>query len=144
MPTSVVLRTATVNASIALCDPGSFGAVEVGKRADLLLLDRDPLLTARNLRDPRGVMVRGIWLDHSKLKSIRRELRAIYHRAGADGSLDHPSSRQVNDLLAGMAALARDSWTFNDHQLGELAGMLRDEKRDSDATRVENWIAATR
>jgi imidazolonepropionase-like amidohydrolase len=39
-----------------------FGTVEVGKRADLMLVDANPLSDLAALRHPLGVMVRGRWL----------------------------------------------------------------------------------
>ena len=136
MPAGEALRTATTNAAIALGDPASFGSIEVGKRADLLLLDKDPLLTTRNLRDPRAVMVRGIWLDHAKLARIRQSIVSIYAKAGADKTLDHPSPAQIDTLVAGMRALGGRGWIFNDHQLEELAGMLRAAGRNADAEAI--------
>ena len=47
-----------------------FGVVASGYRADLLLLDGDPLKDLMVLRHPRGVMVRGAWLPASQLKSM--------------------------------------------------------------------------
>jgi imidazolonepropionase-like amidohydrolase len=44
MTPAEVLKTATVNASIALGDPSGFGTIEAGKRADLVLLDAPNLL----------------------------------------------------------------------------------------------------
>jgi imidazolonepropionase-like amidohydrolase len=137
MPVAEALRTATVNASIALGDPASFGSIEVGKRADLLLLDGNPLLTTRNLRNPSGVMARGIWLDHAKLSHIRQSIVAIYAKAGADKTLDHPSPAQIESLVAGMRALGARGWIFNDHRLEELAGMLRAVNREADAAAIE-------
>ncbi len=78
-------------------------------------------------------MVRGIWLDHSTLDSIRAELREIYGKAGADETLDHPQPEQIDQLLAGMEKLGADGWIFNDHQLEQLSGMLRDIGRAADA-----------
>jgi imidazolonepropionase-like amidohydrolase len=42
--------------------------VEVGKRADLLLLDGDPLQDVANTSRYAGVMVRGRWLDGDALR----------------------------------------------------------------------------
>lgn len=133
MPVAEVLRTATTNAAIALGDASSFGSIEVGMRADLVLLDKNPLLTTRNLRDPRGVMVRGIWLDHAKLGRIRQSIVSIYAKLGADKTLDHPSPAQIDSLVAGMKALGGKGWIFNEHRIEELAGMLRAVKREADA-----------
>ena len=136
MPVIDVLRAATSNAAIALGDSASFGSIELGKRADLVLLDKNPLLTSRNLRDPRGVMVRGIWLDRARLDNIRREIVSIYATAGADKTLDQPSPAQLDGLVAGMQALGVKGWIFNDHRLGELAEMLRKVNRDADAAAI--------
>jgi hypothetical protein len=136
MPVAEVLRTATTNAAIALGDAPSFGSIESGKRADLLLLDKNPLLTTRNLRDPRGVMVRGIWLDHARLAEIRAAIVSIYAKAAADKTLDAPAPAQLDSLAASMQALGAKGWIFNDHRLEELAGMLRTVNRNSDADAV--------
>ncbi len=39
-----------------------FGTIEVGKRADLLLLAESPLRNVNALRHPLGVMARGRWM----------------------------------------------------------------------------------
>lgn len=144
MPTIDALRATTVNAAAALGDAGSFGSIELGQRADLLLLDQNPLLTVRNLRDPRGVMVRGIWLDAATLASIRESVRTIYATAGADPTLDNPSPAQIDALVAEMEALGAKGWIFNDHQLEELAGMLREKGRPADADRMVALSTASR
>lgn len=47
-----------------------FGTVEVGLRADLLLLDANPLQSVDNLSKRSGVMVRGRWLPESELRKM--------------------------------------------------------------------------
>ena len=47
---------------------------EVGKRADLLLLDANPLVSVANAQRRAGVMVNGRWLPESE---IQRGLAAI-------------------------------------------------------------------
>lgn len=133
------LKAATSNAASALLDEKEFGTVEAGKRADLVLLDRNPLETVKHLRDPRGVMVRGIWLDARTLASIRSSIENIYARAGRDASLDAPSDRQVAALVEGMTALAKDGWVYRDHQLQELHALLVARGRTADAERVKSW-----
>ncbi|MFN3944619.1 MAG: amidohydrolase family protein [Allosphingosinicella sp.] len=46
-----------------------FGTVAVGKRADLLLLDADPLADIANARRTAGVMLAGRWLPASRLQA---------------------------------------------------------------------------
>jgi hypothetical protein len=137
LPPLEVLQAATLNAAEALERAEEVGTVEPGKRADLLLLDRDPLLTAANLRRPAGVMVRGIWLDRRTLTTVLLgRLAALYRRTGADASLDNPSNAQIDGLIHRMEALGRDGWVFKDHQLETLAGMLERRGRAADAGRV--------
>ena len=47
------------------------GTVEVGKRADLILLDANPLESIDALRNPAGVMVRGGWSPRETLAGNR-------------------------------------------------------------------------
>jgi hypothetical protein len=57
------LRTATANPADFLGRPGEFGTVTTGARADLVLLDANPLSDVGNAVRPAGVMVRGRWLS---------------------------------------------------------------------------------
>jgi amidohydrolase family protein len=59
-----VLRSATRNVGEHFRAKDRFGTMEVGARADLILLDANPLIDLNNLRALRGVMVRGQWLDN--------------------------------------------------------------------------------
>lgn len=61
------LRTGTVNAAEALDQPGAFGVVRVGARADLLLLEKNPLEDVAHVKRPLGVCVRGRWFDRETL-----------------------------------------------------------------------------
>ena len=61
-----VLRAATVNAARVLGDADS-GTVAVGKRADLVLLDANPLADVKNAEAVRGVVQRGRWLSREAL-----------------------------------------------------------------------------
>ncbi len=45
-----------------------FGTVTEGKRADLLLVDGNPLQDLTRLKRPVGVMVRGKWLTRQDLQ----------------------------------------------------------------------------
>lgn len=61
------LHTATTNAAAFVRRAGEFGMVTPGARADLLLVQRDPLADISALRDLNGVMVRGKWLSSQEL-----------------------------------------------------------------------------
>jgi hypothetical protein len=73
VPRARVLRAATADAWRYLEQPHEAGVVQVGARADLLLLDRDPLIVALPAI-PDGVMVRGRWLTHDELQHGLDEL----------------------------------------------------------------------
>jgi len=72
------LRSATVNAAEAMRRSAEFGTIEARKRADLLLVSRNPLESIENVSALEGVMVRGIWLDRAALDSIKGRIREIY------------------------------------------------------------------
>ena len=53
------LSTATREAAEFLEEDGEIGTIDIGKRADLLLLDADPFQSVETLRNPVMVIVRG-------------------------------------------------------------------------------------
>jgi imidazolonepropionase-like amidohydrolase len=55
---------------------GKFGTVAVGNRADLILLDANPLADVRNVARRAGVMVRGRWLPAAELDRMLAEMAA--------------------------------------------------------------------
>ena len=57
---------------------GKFGSVVPGNRADLVLLDADPLLDVRNLARRSGVMVRGRWFSAAELQHGLDEMAKRY------------------------------------------------------------------
>ena len=61
------LRAATRDAADVLGVGTDVGTVEVGKRADLLLVGGNPLVDPTALRDAVGVMTSGRWLDRADL-----------------------------------------------------------------------------
>jgi imidazolonepropionase-like amidohydrolase len=64
------LRTATINPAKFLDAEDSFGAVRVGKIADLVLLDANPLDDIRNTRRIDGVFLGGEWFSKKRLDSL--------------------------------------------------------------------------
>jgi imidazolonepropionase-like amidohydrolase len=57
---------------------GSFGTVEVGQRADLILLTENPLENVSATRERVGVMVRGAWRRQEDLDAMVDEFVATY------------------------------------------------------------------
>jgi imidazolonepropionase-like amidohydrolase len=54
----------------------AFGTIAVGRRADLLLVDADPLADVANLQRIAGVMVRGRWLPREEIQAGLRAIEA--------------------------------------------------------------------
>ncbi len=64
------------NPAVQLGRADSFGTVAAGKRADLVLLDADPLIAISNARKLSGVMVAGRWLPSEEIALRLGELAA--------------------------------------------------------------------
>lgn len=104
------LRAATRSAAELF--NSNFGTIEQHKRADLVLLDADPLADIKNTRKIAGVMLRGRWMPASELTTIREQIAAVY--AG------------TRSRYEGVAPLA-DKATFAARYLGD--GMQSGEQR---------------
>ncbi len=65
-----ILRAATLDAAVYLGQDDVAGSVEVGKRADLVLLNANPLEDVRNARRIEAVIVNGVLLDSSQLEAM--------------------------------------------------------------------------
>ena len=72
------LRAGTVNPgefiSRHIDNEVPFGLVDVGYRADLILLGKDPLSDVRNVRNPVGVMARGKWYSENWISETVKKL----------------------------------------------------------------------
>jgi imidazolonepropionase-like amidohydrolase len=62
------LETGTRNVATYLKTSKQTGTIETGKRADLVLLDGDPLVDIANTMRRSGVMVRGRWLPQAEIE----------------------------------------------------------------------------
>ncbi len=69
-----VLQSGTKNVGEYFQRQDAFGTVAVGKRADLILVNGNPLEDVGHVADRAGVMVRGRWLTESE---IQQRLEAI-------------------------------------------------------------------
>ena len=68
------LATATINASrvaARMTGRDEFGAIEPGRRADLLLVGGNPLADIANARDIKGFMAAGRWYDEGFVKELQ-------------------------------------------------------------------------
>jgi len=67
------IATGTVNAAEvieAMVGDGNFGTIEVGMRADLILVNDNPLEDVANIKDIRGVMAAGRWFSEEELDQM--------------------------------------------------------------------------
>ena len=65
------LRAATQNAAEFLVQQSTFGTLRPGARADVVMLDSNPLVDLGTLKRPAGVMVRGRWLTRTELDAMQ-------------------------------------------------------------------------
>jgi imidazolonepropionase-like amidohydrolase len=67
------IKTGTVNAAIVvekMNGNGDFGTIEIGKRADLILVEDNPLEDVANIKNILGVMASGRWYDKTMLQKF--------------------------------------------------------------------------
>ncbi len=73
-----VLQSGTINVAKFYQNESESGTVAVGRRADLLLLDANPLQDIRNMSRKAGVMVRGRWLPWAEIQQRLDQIAAAY------------------------------------------------------------------
>jgi imidazolonepropionase-like amidohydrolase len=118
------LRAGTADAAEFLHAEREFGRVAPGLRADLILVDGNPLADVHNAARTRGVVLRGQWLPAAKLEAALDQLAK--DRAGppasATGGLDWFQSAPALALTGGQVA-----WTaaFNVSFDGTPTGATR-------------------
>ncbi|MCE7990535.1 MAG: amidohydrolase family protein [Roseivirga sp.] len=64
------LKTATVNPATYLKVIDNVGTIEVGKRADLVLLESNPLENIGATKDRAGVVLRGKWISEQAIRDF--------------------------------------------------------------------------
>ena len=99
------LRAATSGAAEFMGAGDEWGVVATGRRADLLLLEGNPLEDVRNAARRVGVMVRGKWLAQAELQAQLDELAARF--AGGDASEAEAGDESPSDAKAADAPVDR-------------------------------------
>jgi len=72
------IEAGTRNAAEALGRLDEFGTIAEGKRADLILVEENPLEDVANVSKRVGVMLRGYWLPEAQLQGMLGELLDSY------------------------------------------------------------------
>ena len=85
-----------------LNQPARFGRVAIGARADLLLLEGNPLEDVGQVRRPTGVVVRGAWYDRQQLDRL---LERSTHRLDCSGNRRIRRPVSTNSALATAGAM---------------------------------------
>lgn len=76
------IRAGTYAAADFLGVLNEFGTVTEGRRADLILLDANPLDDVAHIAHPAAVMARGTWLPAEKLTTMLAAAAAAYRDVG--------------------------------------------------------------
>jgi imidazolonepropionase-like amidohydrolase len=107
------LQTATANPARYFGKAQESGTIEVGKRADLVLLEGNPLADISNTRKVAGVVVRGRWVERQELEKLVDAVPSEYARSireakqlletDADKALGYLDARDPFDNLAAAA-----------------------------------------
>jgi len=69
-----ILRAGTAAVGEFFADKDTFGMIAPGQRADLILLDQNPLENIANMDSIAGVMVRGNWLSREEIDARLKEI----------------------------------------------------------------------
>jgi imidazolonepropionase-like amidohydrolase len=72
------IEASTRNAAAVMGKAAEFGTIEEGKRADLLLLESNPLSDVSAIQERSGVMLRGRWMAEDELQAVLDRLAESY------------------------------------------------------------------
>jgi tetratricopeptide (TPR) repeat protein len=95
------IATGTINAAKVvenMTGENNFGSIEIGKRADLLLIENNPLKDVKNIKGLKGVMLAGKWLNKTQLdellaveqktaKDVGQIIRPILEKEGTEAAI---------------------------------------------------------
>ncbi len=122
MTPAEALATATVNPSRAFRQQGRFGTVEVGKRADFVLLEANPLDATTSLSEIVGVSLRGLFLDRQRLDEIERRLSKIFSE---ETQIPRPTRAAFEGFVAQSNKLSSAGWPTPGYVIDEVVEFMR-------------------
>ena len=71
-----IVKSGTTNVGEYFKSKDDFGTISVGKRADLILVDANPLQNVGNMEKQSGVMIRGRWMPQSDIEKRLAQIAA--------------------------------------------------------------------
>jgi imidazolonepropionase-like amidohydrolase len=121
-------RAATTEAARALGEESEMGAIRPGMRADLLLLDANPVEDPTVLRRSQAVMAHGFWLERTALDAALAALARLYSTPDESSTY---GEAEVTEAAAAVERLTAEGFVLDASALTGLAG----------AARASGWIA---
>jgi tetratricopeptide (TPR) repeat protein len=119
---------------IAECvpDAAGFGTIELGQRADLVLVAKNPLEDVANLKRPLGVLLRGRWYSRAELSRLLDEMAARFQKTAAAEDAFLLAGAKSGFTAACAAARADGSAAFLDDETLNTTGyqLLRAKKQE--------------
>jgi len=73
-----VLQTGTRNVGEYFAHQDTFGLVAVGHRADLVLVNENPLTDVKHIATRSGVMIRGHWYSNEEIQNRLDTIETYY------------------------------------------------------------------
>src|SRR5262249_22438167 len=131
------LRSATVEPAAAMRQAGEFGAIRKGMRADLVLLNANPLLDPSVYRNNAGVLAHGIWMERTRMDAALDQLSIIDAEPDTDAKYD---ASQIAAVLQKAKSLVADGFVFDPEELQDAASVAREMNATETAIGFESLI----
>jgi len=128
------LRAATSEAARAMHEENEIGVIRRGARADLVMLDGNPLESTHVFKHNDGVMAHGIWMDRARLDAALESLAAI--QAEPDAA-EQFTTASATDAMDRAESFNRDGFVFDSRLMTELAVQLRRQGWKTSADRAD-------
>ena len=128
------IRAATTEAARALREPDEFGQIQKKMRADLILLESNPLQDLSAFRHNRGVMAHGVWLSRDKLDAALAKLAQVYGEPDRDVAVSETDFHAAADRVE---SLQKTGFVIAGPELADLADQARSLKFPAEAERFD-------
>ena len=140
VPPDELLRAATSSPAAAMRAERDFGRIRPRMRADIVLLESDPLADPLAYERNEGVMARGRWLSREAIDGALAQLAALYARNAAPRAA---TSAEADQLVRRAAEAVGRGFVFNARVIAEAAAALRHAGRVAAADRLAALAVAS-